>query len=169
MKPNVLVALSLLIIASTVLSYGQLREYPDASLIGLKGVRVVVDYQGPVEESYGLTESELQAAVELRLNADNVKVLDEKAWQREPGKPYLYINVVGTQVGSEKSPTYFYSFTADLIQEISLTRQPSDRTDGATWSQGYTLVVSRDNLREVTLKIGDVAHDFAVSVQEANK
>ena len=159
----------ILLIASKVSLFGRLREYPDRSLTGLKGIRVVVNYKGPVEASSGLTQTQLQNLVELRLKADDIKVLTQEEWGHEPGKPYLNINVVGTQVGSEKTPTFFYSFATDLIQEVSLSRRPSFKTEGSTWNQDYDLIVGKDDLREVTMKISDVAHDFAESVLEANK
>jgi hypothetical protein len=158
-----------LVVAATTLSFAQLREYPDASLIGIQGVRVVVDYQAPNEGMYGLTQKNLQDAVKERLTVDNVKVLDEKQWEREPGSPYLYVHVVGTPVETGgKRRLFVFSFSADLIQRVSLHRKPSYITDGATWSQGYFVVVPQDELRKVTLQISDVAHDFAESVHQAN-
>lgn len=167
-KNNLLFAVVLLL-TSTVTASAQLREYPDESLKGLIGVRVIVNYKGPVEESYGLSQKQLQNTVESRLIADNIKVLNDKQWSREPGNPYFYITVIGTQVGSGTSPTFFYSFATDLIQNVSLGRIPSLKTQGSTWNQDYSLVVSKDSLRDVTIKISDVAHDFAQSVHEANK
>jgi hypothetical protein len=158
-----------LFVAATTVSYAQLREYPDESLIGLKGVKVVVRYEAPPEGTYGLTEQDLRDAVEERLIADNVKVLDEKQWEREPGSPYLYIDVVGTPVDTVGNKRLFvFSFSADLIQRVTLHRKPSYITDGATWSQGYFVVVPEDQLRKVTLQISDTAHDFAESVHNAN-
>jgi hypothetical protein len=161
--------LLLTLIAATVSSPAQLREYPDASLKGIQGVRVVVKYAGPDERSYGLTQQQLQDAVELRLKADDVRVLTGEEWTGEPGQPYLCITIAGTRAGSEKTPVFFYSFAADLIQHVSLGRTPSVTTEGSTWNQDYALVVAQKDLREVTMKISDVAHEFAQSVRDANK
>ena len=169
MNKNMLVMASILLIASSVPAFGQLRENPDESLRGLKGIRVVVNYRGPAEASYGLTQKELRNTVVLRLTAEGMKVLNDEEWNREPGKPYFYITVVGTKIGSGKEAMFFYSFATDLIQQVSLARRPSFTTDGSTWNQDYALVVSKKHLRQVTVKIGDVAHDFAQSVREANK
>jgi hypothetical protein len=169
MKKNPVMLMLVVLIASTVPSFGQLREHPDESLKGLHGIRVIVNYQGPLEDSYGLTQKQLQEAVELRLKADDIKVLTDEEWGKEPGRPYFSVYVVGTEVGSEKSPMYFYSFATDLIQQVSLRRRPSFKTEGSTWNQDYAIVVAKYDLRRVTLKISDVAHDFAQSVHEANK
>jgi hypothetical protein len=169
MPKNGFAVILVLFIGSTVASFGQLREYPDESLKGVKGIHVIVNYRGPVEDSYGLTQKQLQDAVELRLKADDMKILNGEEWNKEAGKPYLYINIVGTQVGTGKTETFFYSFAVDLIQQVSLGRRPSFKTEGSTWNQDYALVVAKDSLRDVTLKISDVAHDFAQSVREANK
>ncbi len=161
---------AVLILGAAVLAHAQLREYPDESLRGLKGVHVVVRYEAPPEARYGLTEAGLKAAVEARLAADNLTVLDEETWRTTEGAPYLFINVVGTAVDSLRGSRsgFVYSFTADLIQRVALDRMPSLSTDGATWSQGYVLVVPGSELRSVTLQISDVAHDFAESVRQAN-
>jgi hypothetical protein len=166
---NSLLLVLILFIVSAVPSFGQLREHPDESLKGVKGIRAIVNYQGPVEPSFGLTQKQLQDAVELRLKADDIKVLTDEEWNKEPGKPYLYIMIVGTEVGTGNTPTFFYSFAADFIQQVTLRRRLSLMTEGSTWNQDYALVVSKHDLREVTLKISDVAHDFAQSVHEANK
>jgi hypothetical protein len=117
-----------------------------------------------------LTQKDLQKAVEARLEADDVPVLDEKAWHKESGEPYLFVNVVGTQVDATKkeNAVFVYSFSADFIQKVALLRDPSFKTDGATWSQGYFIVVPKDQLNKVTLQISDVAHDFAGSLHQAN-
>jgi hypothetical protein len=169
MNKNTVVMVLILLIASAVPSFGQLRAHSNESLKGVKGIRVIVNYRGPVEDSHELTQKKLQDAVELQLKADDVKVLTGKEWRHEPGKPYFYVNIVGTQAGSEKTPTFFYSFSADLIQQVSLRRKPSLKTEGSTWNQDYALVLSKHDLRDLTLKINGVAHDFAQSVHEANK
>lgn len=160
-----------LFLGATTQSLGQLREYPDQSLAGVKGVRVVVRYQAPSEHAYGLTEADLKRAIETRLAVDNVKVLDDTAWRKEPGEPYLFVNVVGTQVDSARhdASPFVFSFSADLIQKVVLASKPDFSTEGATWSQGYFVVVTKENLRDVTLQISNVAHDFAESLHEANK
>jgi len=169
MNRNTLFLILNLLIATTAPLFGQLREHPDKSLKGVKGVRVIVNYQAPVIDSYGLTQKQLQDAVELRLKVDNIKVLTDKEWKHESGKPYFYITIEGTQVGSEKAPMFFYTIATDLIQEVLLSRIPSFKTEGSTWNQDYNLVLVKDELREVLLKIDEVAHDFAQSVHEANK
>jgi uncharacterized protein involved in high-affinity Fe2+ transport len=169
MNRNTFVLTFILLLVSTAPLAAQLREHPDESLKGVKGVRVVVNYQAPVEAPDGLTRRQLQSLVDLQLRADNVGVLTADEWNRAPGKPYLNINVVGTQVGSGKASMFFFSFAADLIQEVSLSRAPMVKTDGSTWNQDYALVVPRDDLRDVTMKISAVAHDFAESIHEANE
>ncbi len=164
-------AVPAILACSTFPTFAQLREYPDESLAGLKGVHVIVKYNAPDEQAYGLTQDELQKAVEARLSADNIKVFDEKGWRQEPGMPYLFVNVVGTEVttGRKDEHVYVYSFAADLIQKVSLERQPSFTTEGATWSQGYFITVPTSELNRVTLQISDVAHDFAESIHQANE
>ena len=107
--------------------------------------------------------------MKLRLKADDVKTLTDEEWNKEPGKPYLNVNVLGTQVGTGETRTFYYSFAVDFIQQVTCSRRPSVKTEGSTWNQDYALVVPKDDLRQVTLKISDVAHDFAQSVHEANK
>ena len=169
MNKNTFFFTLILLFASSVPSFSQLRQHPDESLKGMKGVRVIVSYKGPAENSYGLVQKKLRNAVESWLTADGVKVLTGEEWDHAPGKPYLSITVVGTQVGSKKEPAYFYSIATDLIQEVALSRKPFLKTEGSTWNQDYALVVPKNDLQEVMVKISDAAHDFAQSVHEANK
>lgn len=158
-----------MLVASTVSLFGQLREQPDLSLVGVRGIRVIVNYQGPGENAYGLSQQQLQDAAESRLNADHVTVLKEEDWTKEPGRPLLYINIAGTQVGTGMPRAFLYSFAADLIQQVSLSRSPSLQTEGSTWNQDYAVVVEKDRLLDVSLKISDLADDFAQALREANK
>lgn len=158
----------ILLLVSTAPLFAQLREHPDISLKGIKKVRVVVNYRAPAEARDGLTQQQLKNLVELQLRADNVGILTQEEWNRVHGKPYLNINVVGTKVGSGKAAVFFFSFAADLIQDVSLRRVPLVKTEGSTWNQDYAIVVPMSDLRDVTLKITAVARDFAESIHEAN-
>jgi hypothetical protein len=169
MRKQTLLLTIILLIASTATSFSQLREYPDQSLKGLKGVRVVVKYQAPDEGSYALSQKQLQEAAELQLKTDDIKVLTDKEWSREPGKPYFYVLITGKRITSEKTPIFCFTIASDLIQQVSLSRKPAFKTEGSTWNQDYTLILSEDNLREVTLKLNKLAQEFAQSIHDANK
>jgi hypothetical protein len=162
-----------LVIAASIVSLapavGQLRENPDESLKGLKSVGVVVRYQAPAEDLYGLTQRQLYDAVVARLKAEDIDVVSDDALSKLPGKPHFCVYVVGTEIGSKRSPTFFFSFATDLIQDVTISRKPMTTAEGSTWNQDYALVVPGDDLRQVTLKVSDAAHEFAQSVREANK
>jgi len=62
-----------------------------ATLRGLLGVRVVVEDIKPEIERAGLTKSQLQTDVELRLRQSGIRVLTKG--EVVPGQPYLYVLV----------------------------------------------------------------------------
>ncbi len=73
--------------------------------------------------------------------------------RRSPGKPDAYI----------------YTFSADLIQLVTLMRKAADSVEACTWSSGYSVVVPTDDLRAVTVKVGELAQEFVRALEAANQ
>src|SRR2546425_3316356 len=63
------------------------------TLRGLKGVGVVVERVSPDAERDGLTQSQLQTDVELRLRKAGIPALTQEECRATPGHPFLYVNV----------------------------------------------------------------------------
>jgi len=81
----------------------------NTSLVGLTGIRVVVHYDAPINEQFGLSEQLLRSAVELRLKANDIRLPSEREWARTRGTPYLSVTVKGTQLTSGvNNPEYLF-------------------------------------------------------------
>src|SRR5262249_38080843 len=65
-------------------------EYSRATLRGLEGVRVLVENIDTDAQADGLTQQQLQTAVELQLRKEGIPVL---SMTQMPGTPYLYVAV----------------------------------------------------------------------------
>jgi len=130
------------------------------SLVGLKGVFVLVEDLPDVAERAGLSKTQLQTDVELRLRQGGVPVLSQEQRRTAPGNPTLYVNVNVLQVSPE-----FYAFSAlmELEQNVQLLRAPSITQVGVpTWSATGTLGTwSRDNFSDkVRQRVKDMTDQF---------
>ncbi len=145
-------------------------EETRTSLRGLKGVYVSIHFDAPPEAKYGLTEKDLLDQIDLRLNISGISVLTKDEWFDSEGRPYLYVNVVGTNAlrNGKKSDLIFYTFSMELMQRVKLERTPYLPCDACTWSQGYSAIVPKEDLRTITVRVGDLASEFAQAVKNAN-
>jgi hypothetical protein len=141
------------------------------SLRGLRGVYVDVHYVGNRDPVEGLSEEQIASEVALRLNVAGIAPLSEEKWSRTPGKPYLYVDVVGTPLTTvdQQRTGYDYVCSIDLIQQVSLERMPEMTVEGCTWSRGSSVVVPQHDLSLVRTLIGNLASMFTESVQSANR
>jgi hypothetical protein len=147
------------------------KDRPSESLKGISGVHVVIRYRGPVDTTRGLTTEQLKSDVELRLIADNVRVLSDQEWQNTAGEPYLYVDVIGLQLqgNNEKWPDYAFAFSVNLIQTVSTLQRPPTRVEGCTWTESDLAVVSRDRLRVVAIRVSDLVRDFATALKHSKQ
>jgi hypothetical protein len=145
------------------------KDRPSECLKGIPGVHLVIGYQGPVDSARGLSPEQLRRDVELRLIADNVRLLSDQEWQKTDGEPYLYVNVRGLQMqgNNEKWPDFAFAFSVDLVQTISTLQKPPTRVEGCTWTESDLAVVPRDRLRVVAIRVGDLVHDFATALKNS--
>ena len=88
------------------------------TLRGLKGVQVVVEDMDPDVERDGLTKSQLQTDVELRLRKAGIQVLKEEERRATPGRPYLYVAV--TTLKDRDGLSYAFAINVDLEQKVAL-------------------------------------------------
>src|SRR2546427_59067 len=120
---TVLTALALLsaTVISTLVGQGD-DEHTRRSLAGVKGVFVLVEAFDEEGERAGLSKTQLQTDVELRLRQGGVLVLTREQRNAAPGGPTLYVNVNAMEVSRE-----FYAFDSrlELDQDVTLVREPS--------------------------------------------
>jgi hypothetical protein len=86
------ITLTWLLLAITPLAAGDSDEERQ-TLVGLKGVRVVVENINPNAEKDGLSLVLLQTDVELKLRQAGIPVLTGEETFRAPGSPFLYLVV----------------------------------------------------------------------------
>lgn len=130
-----------------------------ATLKGLKAVNLAVERIDPEAEKDGLTKSQLQTDVELRLSQAGIKV-------DHLSDEYLYVNV--NTLKGERG-VYSYSVHVELHQAVMLVRDPKIIYYGAaTWSLGRIGTVGSGHLREVREDVADFVDKFINAYLEQN-
>ena len=131
-------------------------DFERASLVGLKGVYVVVGIDSGAEK-YGLTEQTLQTDVELRLRRSSIKVLSKDEWLKTPGLPLLDITVaVKTHSTPELKGVLAMYIDISFVQSVLLTRDQTKSSPGAiTWRKSgiylgglYKIIDSREIVKK---------------------
>ncbi len=126
------------------------------SLKGLKGVNVLVEVLNPDIEADGLSIDNIQTDVELKLRLAGIKVLTRQEMLKEPGSPYLYVNVNSHKI---ESGTYSFNIMVSLKQGVYLECDSSIRIFGVTtWNNATIGGVTR--LQNVSNFIRDGIKDF---------
>jgi len=121
---------SIIVVLLFLSSVTQAETLGKETLKGLKGVHVLVETLSPDIEKDGLRKSSLHTDVELKLRLAGIKVLTKEEYLKEPGKPYLYVNV-----GSLKDERGFYHFSIEvaLNQVVTLLRDFTITSFAITW------------------------------------
>ena len=113
-------------------SWASDSETSRATLRGLEGVCVLIEDLTPEIEQAGLTKSQLQTDVELRLRQAGIPVLPQKEGGRMTTSPCLYVGVGLWQIPSV--PAYGLMIEVKVLQWVSLVRDPSLTIGTRTWS-----------------------------------
>lgn len=142
-----------LLIAATLQAEGGVT---DATLKGIRGVKVVVDLNSDAEEA-GLRKSDIQTDVELKLRLAGIKVLAQEEWLKEPGSPLLAVNANLLQAGKEMPG--LYAVSVELLQGVTLVRDLS-MTMATTWRTEAAAIVGQNNPRPIRDTLGDQLDKF---------
>ncbi len=108
-------------------------------------------------ERDGLTRSQLQTDVEVRLRKAGIRVLTEGERQDMPGGPYLYVSV---NTLKREDGIYVVSIFVDLRQKVFLARKPSFSMYKATWDMSSIGAVGAARLRTVRTGVADIVDTF---------
>src|SRR3989442_13235108 len=102
------------------------------TLFGVHGVRVVVRLSDSAEvQKDGLSQSQLQTDVEIKLRQTGITVLSQ---QEAQSGPWLNVNVSTLNVSSTSATgMYAVCMSAELHQWVTLTMKPSVRACSRTW------------------------------------
>ncbi len=126
------------------------------SLQGLTGVYVLVDKPHPDAEQDGLSSSQIQTDVELRLRTAGIKVLTMEEMLKAPGMPTLYVYVSTLK----RQESYSYSVEVILQQNVRLDRDPTGLFIAPTWKIGAVGAVGAANINQIRNGVRDELDRF---------
>ena len=136
------------------------------SLQGLKGVDVLVEFLEPDIEKDGLNRSSIKTDVELKLRMAGIKVLTREEKFKEPGMPYLYVNVNAVKRENE---FYVYYIIVELKQGVSLMRDPKIFNLATTWeANGIIGIVYVNDVNSLRDTVKDRVDKFINDYLEMN-
>jgi len=131
-----------------------------ATLKGVAIVEVVVEAMDPVAEGDGLTRSQLQTDVELRLRQAAIAVGPTLTG-------HLYVNVDTEK--SDHGQMYAYNVSVQYIQQVVLARDPKAPIFAATWETGGVGMIAASRLREVRQDVANYVDQFVKAYLEQNR
>jgi hypothetical protein len=170
MMKTILTAVVLAVgVASSVVAQGD-DEHSRQTLAGLRGVHV--DVWGVREDAqrHGLSETQLQTDVELRLREAGIEVLSMDDLLRTAGVPVLHVTAGTMHLSDSMSGVYAYCVSVELEQGTHLARTPSVHVIGRTWNAtGMFGVVGANHLEErVRRDVRDLTDQFINAYLAAN-
>ena len=149
---------------TTSLAWAVDDQSSQETLVGLKGVRVVIEPLKPEIESDGLKESQIQNDIESKLKNVGIKILTRVERLQEKGRPSLYMN---TNIFKSKRGFYVYDIDIELNQKVILVRNPNiGEVFGSTWST--SVIGITPNLNEIRNEIKELMEDFLNAWQSVN-
>jgi hypothetical protein len=160
--PSGLLAVAFLVMTTAVV-WGLDSKATRESLRGLTGVEVLAENISQDLTSGGLTTSQIQTDVELRLRKAGIRVLTEEQASDTLGNPYLYIRVIGMQDRTVAGRVLGHSIFigVSLKQKVWLVRDPDLRVFyGETWDVATLLSIPPSNLRSVREEVADLVDQF---------
>ena len=126
------------------------------NLRGIQGVAVVIGELPPDFKKYGLTESQLQVDIELKLRMAGIKVLTGK---KAIDQPFVYVQVEGGKKPNSYD-LYLYHIGVELHQGVYLMRNKSIFSVVPTWSTGSFGEVSSQQFTFIRDRVKDFVDQF---------
>jgi hypothetical protein len=133
------------------------NEDTRATLRGVEGVHVLIEYLKPEVERAGLTRQRLQTDVELQLHRAGIPVLTKEERLRIPGAPYLYVSV--QVLLKSDGLTTAYNIGITLRQRASLEIDASLATV-STWEIGAIGIVGIARIDTIRNHVRDYVDEF---------
>jgi hypothetical protein len=136
------------------------------SLAGVRGAHVHLILHGEELEALQLTDARLRPEIESRLAAAGLRVLDVAASAREPGVPWLFVNV-GVQKSSD-TKAYVWAMRVELEQRSCLQRDPNICESWPTWATARFGSASRRRMKTLNEDVGALVDEFVAAHRAAN-
>lgn len=134
------------------------------SLVGLKGINVLVEDMNPQAERLGLTTAEIQKDVELRLRKAGIRILTEKESSEMPGIHYLLVRV-NTYI---RSGSPLCAFNIRVLVKQTVTLETGFSTVATIWNTEALGSVETDNIRKIRDSVGGLVDKFINDYLAAN-
>jgi hypothetical protein len=123
-----------------------------ATLRGIAEIAVVVERLDPEVERDGLTQSQLETDVALRLQQSGIKLVLSSPY-------YLYVSL-GT-LKPEACDLYAFYLSVAFLQPVKLTRDPAIAYPyAATWSAGVVGTVGTQRVAELRTDVTNLVDRF---------
>jgi hypothetical protein len=144
----------------TVPAWGTDTPMDRATLKGITEVQVLVETIDPEVERHGLTQSQLQTDLELRLKQSGIKVVSAS-----PASLYVDIQIMRVMV----LPLYAYSLEVAFQQPVRLDRDLKiSHVSAPTWSLSGSGVIMRQRVRELRSRVIEQVDQFINAYREQN-
>lgn len=104
------------------------------SLVGIKGIYVLVEALHEPAKSVGLTDEQLQMDIELKLRLAGIKVNSHMEWLASKDKTFIYVNINANS--NSINPSISYCISVKLNQTVTLVRSPYAMVQGVVWDRG---------------------------------
>ena len=114
------------------------NEMTRATLKGLPGVYVLVEFFSEQDKAAGFDERTFQTDVEVKLRLVGIKALTEEEQLATPGMPILYLHV--NTLHKQPGQNHVYNISLGLQQAVRLVRNGALAYGARTWgvnSVGY--------------------------------
>ena len=135
------------------------------SLRGLQGIGVLIEEIRGTAKEDGLTDSQLQTDVELRLRKAGIRIMTVDELKKS-GTPYLYLNI--QNIKDKQGRGYVYYVHLSVQQDVRLERKiavlPNEpnqiRMTVATWERNNLGTLPGSDLRRVRNIVADQVDEF---------
>jgi hypothetical protein len=132
------------------------------SLKGIKAVYVIVESLDPQIEKLGLTSSQIQTDIEIKLRKSGITI------ERRPTLGHLHLSV-NILLPKDGTGTVAYSIRVEFEQQVQLSRDPKIVHPGAvTWSSGEIGQVGSNKIRQVREAVNDQVDQFVNAFLSVN-
>jgi hypothetical protein len=139
------------------------------SLRGLPGFNVLIESKhDAAAEMRGLTESQLQTDVELRLRKAGIRVLTLSEVKAVDAHPTLYVNLHLVSQDPPFDGAYVFHLSVDVRQTVLLVTPPSSKNFACTWETATTGTVGLQRVGDLRGRVGDLVDQLINDYLAAN-
>ncbi|MDP2267876.1 MAG: hypothetical protein Q8K46_01790, partial [Deltaproteobacteria bacterium] len=153
----------------TLPGFAEDSEVSRATLVGIQGLRVIVEEVQPNVQKYaakfGLSGAQIRRDVVQKLREDGIRVVEGNDWLAIPGRPALCVNV-----NTHETEKYWYAYDIklELRQLAVLEANPQVKTLAGTWSISVTGLANIGNLNLIRQDVGVLAGRFVQAYRAVN-